>query len=506
MRNLKKNISTLTGKKKSIFLFIIGCLTTLAHAPIWLIPIPFLTFPCLIWLLNSCKNSKQAFLTGWWFGLGYFTAGLYWISISLFVDPLKFAWLLPFTLLGIPAIIAIYTAITTLLTYLSPYKKTWQQIITFATIWTITEITRGYLFTGFPWNNIGYIWTSSDSMLQITSIIGIYGLSFITILACTLPSLYSTKNKAALIIPALLITSIYSFGKINLANNPTTFHPDLKIRIVQPNVSQHEKWDENKQFENIDTLHQLSSKSGWEDLTHILWPEAALPFFLNEYLIESLYLPILVPKNGLLITGAIRQDPYTGKIHNSIHTINKDGKITNIYDKHHLVPFGEYVPFRNILPIEKITPGLQDFSEGAGIKTLTPPGFLSFSPLICYEAIFPRHIINQNKRPQLLINVTNDAWYGNSTGPYQHFHIARTRTVEEGIPLIRAANTGISGTIDAFGRIINSTSLNQATTIDTAIPQATSATLYSKYGNLIILSILLILSIVTRITPKKTSK
>lgn len=495
-----EKIQQYQGKKRYFLSLFLGSLLGLVLAPVYLIPLAIIALPFHLWQIDSCTNKKQAFWLGWFFGLGFFVVGLYWIAFALLVDIKQFGWMIPFAMFGIPAVLAFYTAIISLLTYRLP-QKGFKKVVLFAVIWTTAEMLRGFLFTGFPWNLIGYIWTISDAMLQITSVTGIWGLSFITILAFAMPYSIKWGEKHKNILPTILaffsLLVVFALGSYRLFKAENTYHAE-KVRIIQGNISQHEKWEENKRNDIVNKYLSMTVSKPFDSVKYVVWPEAAIPFYMEENSILTKAIGQVTPRGGILITGSIHADKseagFIERVYNSVHAIDDNGTVIAIYNKHHLVPFGEYVPFRSILPIEKITAGMTDFSEGEGVKTLPIPGMPAFSPLICYEAIFPNAVIDKKEPPQVMINVTNDAWYGNSSGPYQHFNMVRVRAVEHGIPLIRAANTGISGVIDPYGRVLSKTKLEQDAVLDEQIPNALKyATLYTKFGNYIIIFIMLIM-------------
>ena len=339
-------------------------------------------------------------------------------------------------------------------------------------------------------------------MLQITSITGIWGLSFLTILAFAAPATvnwqqYNNLKPTIILFSVVILVFIGGFIRLKMAD---TSMLNEKIRIVQANIDQSHKWDDDKMRDIIFKYFSMTKSYESERIKYVVWPESALPYFIddNSEILNSL--KQVIPINGYLITGSMRAKydnfGFIQQIWNSMHIIDSKGDILGFYDKHHLVPFGEYVPFRNILPINKITQGLTDFSVGKGITTLSYDNIIPFSPLICYEAIFPNEVIDNNNPPKLLINITNDAWYGNSSGPYQHFNMTRVRAIEHGIPMIRSANTGISGIIDSYGQVIAKSDYGQNSIIDEYIPKALSQpTFYTRFGNYTILLIMLTLSL-----------
>ncbi|MEI6729876.1 MAG: apolipoprotein N-acyltransferase [Pseudomonadota bacterium] len=465
----------MNGKKAYLTAGFLGLLSAAALPPIHLLLLVIPSFSGLFILLNQASTKKRAFWLGWWWGLGYFTAGLYWICISLYVEPEKFAWLTPFALFGLPSILGIYTGLVCLLScrlQVVGYKK----VIFFAAIFTLSEYLRSHLFSGFAWNLIGYVTTISSTTMQLAYYISIYGLCFIVVLIATMPALAITDKNQALkpnIITFIFAISVILFGLIRLENNPTLYSK-VKIRIVQPNIEQSLKWNEQTRFAGFKKHIYMSGKPGIEDINLVIWPEAAIPYYIDE--IEPLLKESVafLPEKSLLIAGGLRGQESTEKpqAFNSLFAIDKQGKIVSTYDKRHLVPFGEYIPFRNILPLENIAGGIGDFASGSGIKTQFIGDYPPFLPIICYEAIFSEESNDSTKQAKWILNVTNDAWFGISSGPYQHLQMARMRAVEQGLPLVRAANTGISAIIDPLGRIIAKTELGKEAILDGYVPES----------------------------------
>ena len=499
--NLKVN-----GWKKYLTCGLLGAVSTLSLPPFFIFP-TLITFSLLFIFIHTSENKKQAFFTGWWFGFGHFVAGLYWISYSLLIEPEKFAWMIPFAVSLIPAILAIYVGLTALITYsLSSKISGWRRIIIFCCIWVIAEMLRAKLFTGFPWNLIGYSLDFSDNLIQIASIFGIYGLSFLAILAGTAPALLlkpETRNKSSkifILLVIILIAITYIYGQQRISDKKP--EKSFQILLVQPNISQRLKWVPELEKANVEKILKLTRESVMPDVDLIIWPEAAMPFRLEAEPLLKKRIASLIPKGSYLLLGAVRADESTSppRIWNSAQIMDSEGDIQAIYDKHHLVPFGEFVPLRSIFPfINKITPGSMDFSKGHGPDTLKVRNLPSISPLICYEDIFPSEVANYYDHSEILINITNDGWFGDSTGPYQHFEMARIRAVEEGIPMIRSANTGISGIMDAYGSIIYKTSLNTEVTSIIEVPygEALRTPYYLHSNNLIYLAISILILIIS---------
>jgi apolipoprotein N-acyltransferase len=480
-----------------------GVIAAAALPPVHALPLLLISFPCFIWLIDGTPNWRRAFWVGWWFGLGHFAAGLYWIAHALVVD-LRFAWLIPFAVLCIPAVIGLYIGVAAALA--RAVRSGFLRIAVLALSWTLMEWLRGQLFTGFPWNPIGSVWVVFDVALQSASYIGVLGLGLLTVLGAALfalPAYEVSGFQWRRFSPsALCIVIIFLPGFLRSDfREPLTYHPNIHLRIVQPNIPQKIKWLRSLKDKHLATYLSLSGRPATHASTHIIWPETAVPFVMSRDAVRREQIAAVIPEKGLLLTGSIRTsesgvNPF--QLWNSFHALSASGAIEKTHDKFHLVPFGEYVPFgkffRRYLGLKKITAGRTDFSAGPGPQTLKLSTLPSFSPLICYEVIFADGVVAADSRPKWLLNITNDAWFGTSSGPYQHFAMARLRAVEQGLPLIRAANTGISGVVDPFGRVIKQLSLNTRGVIDSQLPKPTkSATFYSRFGDWPILGLVIVL-------------
>ena len=449
----------MTLKRSFLIYFLLGAFLTFGFAPFHFWPALF-TFGALLHFLEN-KTPKQAAWIGWFFGLGHFTTSLYWITNALLVPPAPYKWALPLAVFALPSFIALFSAFACFL-YKKINVKTILSPLSFTLCWFITEIMRSFFFTGFPWNLTGYVWELT--VLQGAYPLTIWGLSFFTTLfGATAFTLYKCKYESGLYILPIIIIAVY--GHITLQNNPTLF-TEKQIRVVQPNIPQQDKWNRTMANKNLKKTLAITYND-LKEVDAIIWPEAATQYILSQQ--EQLRRDITsnLPENAFLITGAIenKNDEYT----NSVLTLNNQGQILSQYNKHHLVPFGEYIPFQRYLPLEPIAKSFGEMTAGKKPATLKLANLPSFQPLICYEVIFPEITLAQS--PELLVNVTNDAWYGDSTGPRQHLHIARARAIESGAPLIRAANTGISAVFDAYGRILAKIPLGQQGIIDIYIPK-----------------------------------
>ena len=505
-------VTALTGWRRYGVSAFFGVLAALALPPIYAVFLLVPAFVGLIWLLDSSPRLRAAFAVGWWFGFGHFIAGLYWIGIALSIKAEQFGWLIPFAVFGLPAIVACYTGVLTLVAkalQLRGLAAGAGSVVIFAVLWVFLEWVRGWAFTGFPWNLIGSVWTISDSMIQFAALIGVYGLSFVTVLGAAMPAILTDEElskfaaRRTVIIALGILVGIGIGGAVRLSQAETKTVADVRLRLVQPNIPQKIKWQRSRRNGHVmKQLHlsRTAPKFGTAKPTHVIWSETAVPYYLAREPQLRRVIADGVPPDGLIITGAPRlktKGPRSYQTWNSLHAVDGSGSVVATYDKSHLVPFGEYVPFRWLLNMSKITTGTTDFSPGPGPRTLRLKGLPPVSPLICYEGIFPSRVIASGPRPQWLLNITNDAWYGRSVGPYQHFAAVRLRAVEEGMPLVRVANTGISAVVDSYGRTIASLGLSREGVIDSPLPKSLDTlTLYARYGDRIILILLALMTVV----------
>ncbi|HEY4342722.1 MAG TPA: apolipoprotein N-acyltransferase [Parvibaculum sp.] len=531
-RRLAHDLGHLIGWRRWTCAFLAGALSVLSLPPIHFLPILFLTFPILVWLLDGLDNAEEplpprkllraAAAVGWWFGFGYFLLGLYWIGFAFMVEADKFAIFMPFAVVALPAGLALFVMAATMLARLFWWQG-YARIVTLAISWTIFEWLRGHIFTGFPWNLIGESFTSSNGLMQWAALTGVYGLSLIAILIVAAPASFDPRNDAhralspthpqSWLVPlsALLALGFLWVGgaaRLGLAVPPPAIGPEtIMLRLVQPNIAQTEKWKPESRLAILGEFLRLSAEptpaapKGLGPKSIVVWPESALAIFLarEPYVLSAI--SRILPQGALLVTGSVRGEPGPDSppdrlqfFYNSLYAVNSDGRIIATYDKFHLVPFGEYLPFHRWLSrigLHQLTKLQGSFDTGPGPVTLTLPGVPPVSPLICYEIIFPGQIVSPTERPDWIVNVTNDAWFGPSSGPYQHLSQARLRAVEQGLPIARAANTGISAVIDAYGRVIAEKALNTGGVIDAALPPPLAATPYARFGDWIFLAMLL---------------
>ena len=504
---IKELITEASFSRKLFLSFIFGAINALAMPPIGLFLILPISFSIFILLTTSATNKRESFLIGWLYGAGYFIFSLYWVTYALFVDIANWWWLVPISLVIAPTILALYYGFIPLIAY--RYKKNNDlHIIAICFAFALVEYLRGTLFTGFPWNLAGYSWHHFLPIMQINAYIGIYGLTLLTFIWSSYFVLNNDFLKKIIII-SFAISAI--LGTYRLSSTSISHYKNTAIRIVQPNIKQKNKWDPKYRYKNLEKLLDITRSPINNNLPikFVIWPETSTLYKLNESNKMLNITSASLPNNAIGIFGSMNSKTLNAKqeIFNSVSFVSKKDKMITSYNKHHLVPFGEYIPFRKILgltPFANAIAKLGDFSRGKGITTIDlGKNHPSPSPLICYEAIFPSQVTNRSNRPNWLINVTNDAWYGNSAGPYQHFEIVRVRAIEEGLPLVRAANTGISAIINPLGIIQSKLPLEEQGKIDALLAKPIAPTLFSIFGNYIFLLSLLSIFIVCEASYRK---
>lgn len=494
----------LVSRWRWLLLFLLGAASALAQPPFHAQPVLALTLPGLILALHSIPGTWWRAGAVWLFFWGYFIAGLYWVGIAFFVDAERFIWMLPLPILGLPALLASFSALGVAM-MISLFKR-WaingpSFILLMILGLSLGDYGRSHLFSGFPWNLWGYSWTEIAPIAQANALIGIHGLSVLTLfafswLAILHPSL--RLSRSAIINAATALTGFFILGLLGLwgvwrlETTAIKDVPGIILRLVQGNVSQHDKWQQDLRAEHL-RLHinlSLEPSQSNQAPTHIIWSETALPFFLDDGDIEGRrFLSGVTPAGGLFLFGAPRRARTQDNkvtLWNSLYALDDGGVVRAIYDKKHLVPFGEYLPLRDFLAhfgIDKLAAGPVDFSSGQGPSVLALPGLPPVQVLICYEGIFTKDVAPTDQaRPGWLLNVTNDGWFGQSTGPYQHYATIRTRALEQGLPAVRVANTGISAIIDPLGRPIAELGLGQRGSLDGPLPQALVPTVYARWG------------------------
>ena len=510
--NLAERVILLEGWRAVILAVVAGAASTLALAPFHFFPILFFTIPIFVWLLDGSVAVAgargllkfwPAFKTGWLFGFGYFVAGLWWIGSAFLVDADEFVWLMPFAVLGLPALMAMYWGVAAALSRLA-WSEGWKRLVAFAAIFTLLEFARGTLFSGFPWNLPGYAFMPIPAMMQSAALVGTYGLTFIVFFVTAAPAIFAPSDgvrprrmRRVLATAAGLLIAHIGYGFVVLGSADDRNVPRAQIRLIQPNIDQKKKWEQGAAPEIFQTYLDLSrtktspTTATTAAFSHIIWPESAFPFILADQPDALAAIDDLLPDSTRLITGAMRRgatasDTGQAAIYNSTLLLNGAGQIVAHRDKTHLVPFGEYLPFQDTLEsigLRQLTKQRGGFAIGTGRQAVKEQDWPAWLPLICYEIIFPGGLKFNGDRPGWLINLTNDAWFGRSVGPYQHAHQSIVRGVEEGLPVIRVANSGISFVSDAYGRVRKSLPLGVQGVIDARIPRARDETLFAKTGN-----------------------
>ncbi len=485
------SVAGLTGWRRGAVAAGLGILAAGALPPLHLVVLLVPAFSGLVWLMDGCARWRAGLAVGGWFGFGLGAAGLYWIANALLQEPEKYGWLVPVAVVGFAALMAVFSAAAVVLaTRAAPPGV--GRILVLAAAWTAMEWLRGWVLTGFPWNLLGTVWVFSESMLQLASVTGVLGLSLLTVGVAAMPALLANAQ-GPLRIPgpvigaAVILGVVWAAGGGRVPAEPMPLVPEVRLRLVQPNIPQRLKWVPELRQGHLAKQIAMTVAPGTPPPTHVIWAETAVPFLLAGDPARLAAIGRAAPPGGLVITGAPRATPKGERpfrVWNSIHAIDGSGRITATYDKFHLVPFGEYVPFRRFIDMAKITTGGTDFSPGPGLSTLRLQGLPPVSPLICYEVIFQGRVLDPADRPRWLLNLTNDAWYGQSPGPYQHLAAARLRAVEEGLPLVRVANTGISAVIDPYGRLIARLDLGRQGVIDSGLPKPLdNQTIYARVGD-----------------------
>lgn len=557
-----------SGVQRAAIAFAAGAVSNLAMAPFFLSPVLLVTFPLLVWLIDTSDRSGQAVagrkgglyrwrefdsdtlaragIAGWFFGLGYFIFGLFWVGEAFLVEAEMFAWLLPAAVTMLPAGLALFfsaAAIAARALWLPGLRR----VVLLAVIFGIEEWLRGHLFTGLPWNTLGYALTSPAVLMQSAGLVGIYGLTVLSVLVFALPLVALSEGSkrqaddrpsdqkvrfapayAGILASVGIIAALVGYGLWRLPPGQTPVVDGVRIRIVQPSVPQRDKWRREKQREIFDLHLALSRQATSGDIddlagiTHVVWPEAAMPFLPLEAPEALQAIGDILPDGVVLLTGALRIERHSNALpdptaprhsetvseatqnqaqrpdfYNSLMAFDSEGRLLTLYDKIHLVPFGEYLPFQSFLEsigLQQLTRVRGGFAAGhAPRPILRVPGMPPLLGLVCYEAIFPAAVVQGSERPGVIVNVTNDGWFGNTTGPRQYFHMAKVRAVEEGVPIIRSANNGISAMIDPYGRTVTRIDLDHRGIADTVLPSAAPPPLYGQAGDSIFMWLCIVL-------------
>ena len=490
---------------------IAGAVSATGFAPLGAWPVTLIALAILIHQITHAATVRKVFGLGWWFGLGHFTLGLHWIATAFTFQA------------AMPPILG-WVAVPLLSAYLALYPALacasawwlWKRTGTaqhygafsllFAASWVVTEWLRSWAFTGFAWNPLSAIapWAAHP-----TAVIGSYGQSGLVLLGAGVLWLLAQRHlrSAAVTVATLAIIQLAAFYGTVRNTLPMMSRSDTGafVTIVQPNIEQGDKWDLSQRRDNFIRLAALSRTTNPATPRLLLWPEAAVPDYLEtgyplDWYIEDpavvrARIAALLGPDDLLLTGAVRLEPNADRsdidgARNSVFTLNARGQLGPRYDKAHLVPYGEYLPMRSLLEpigLTRLAPGAKDFWAGPGARSIDLGRFGTVGIQICYEIIFSGQVVDRAHRPDFIFNPSNDAWFG-GWGPPQHLAQARLRAIEEGLPVVRATPTGISAIIDADGRVVDSIAQHRAGRIDATLPPPHAPTLFARYGNILSLA------------------
>ncbi len=501
-----------------------GACGALAMAPVGLFPAMALSLTVAVWLIDGAERStlsrsgrrrhlaptlRCAFGAGWWWGFGYFTAGLYWLGAAFLVEPDKTAWLMPLGVVALPAVLAVYPGLA-----FAAARAAWMpgagRVMVLALALFAAEQLRGLLFTGFPWNDLGMALGTNLVLAQAGFAVGLPGLTALAVLIFAAPATLADRREPGpdgapgrpsllpTVLALLALAGLAGFGALRLGGGHVGAVPGVKLRIMQPDVFGDGQFTYENRKSLLKTYLALSDRAtseergGLADVTHLVWPESPFPFILSRDPDALDAIARALPGDGVLVTGAARVDGTPGsasnppRYYNSIQVVGHDGVVGDTYDKVHLVPFGEYTPFMAVmerLGISQFVPIPGGFTPGPRHRLLRVPGLPPVVPAVCYEAIFSGAVVppgDEGMEQGVILNVSDDGWFGRTAGPYQHLAQARLRAIEQGLPLIRAANTGVSAIVDPYGRILEELPLGEAGVLDGFLPKSIAPTLFSE--------------------------
>ncbi|MGF1474797.1 MAG: apolipoprotein N-acyltransferase [Geminicoccaceae bacterium] len=502
---------SLAGRLPWWLALIAGAISALSLAPVHFLP-ALLCFGVLMIGLIDAGSWRRGLWLGWLFGLGHMLAGLYWIAVAFYADAERFGALAFPAVFALSAFLALFIAVPSALLAARPWRSPVAAALAFTCLWMASELIR-YWFTPFPWNLIGYAWVGAPAFSQMAALGGVWLAGVAALIAGTLPVAAVRQaggtGLGAVGLTVVMLLATWGFGAHRLGQVLPSDHAEIRLRLVQGNVEQSLKWDAELS-ERWFNRHLDMSETDVDQITHIIWPESASPYLLARDDIARQAVAAAAPPGGIMLVGGNRlfDDQRPAYATNSLFVIDGEAQILHRYDKVDLVPFGEFMPFRELfgrLGLSALAAGSLDFRPGPGRQIVRAPGLPPFSPLICYEVIFPGRATPAGERPDWLLNVTNDAWFGPTSGPYQHLAMARMRAVELGLPLIRAANTGISAVIDAHGQIRSALALGRQGVIDTSLPGALSApTPFARFGYLAVALALVVAAFLAILCERRT--
>ena len=492
MERLAGKVILLWGWRRAVVALLAGAVLALAQPPYDFFAAGFVSFTVLVWLLDGAASMPgtrpmrrllQPFAIGWTFGFGYFLAGLWWTGKALLVEADLFAWALPLAVLGLPALLACFYGLATALA-----RMMWSdgagRIAALAFGFGLAEWLRTFVLTGFPWNAVGQAAMPVPMLMQSLPLVGMTAINTLAVFVFAAPALMAAPagRRAGLAVAAALAILHAGYGAARLALAGAENDNRVAIRIVQPSIDQTEKWDAQRRDAIFATYLDLSARPAERRPELIVWPETAVPYILSERPDALVALSEMLADDQVLFAGAVRvEDTGTAapsRYYNAVVAIDGDGVVYDAGDKLRLVPFGEYLPFAGLaerIGLRRLVQSVSAFSPGSSRRPLTVRPGVEAMPFICYEVIFPGIAGHGESPADFLLNVTNDAWFGRTPGPYQHFRQAQLRAVEAGRPLVRAANNGISGAVDAYGRVIDAFALDATGALDVDLPLTRAA-------------------------------
>ena len=466
----------------------LGALAALALPPVHAVPVLLVSIPGLLVLVGAAASWKRAFWVGFAWGWGHFAAGLYWITHAILTEVDRFWWLVPIAVPALALPLAAFVAGPAALAWKA--RPGWPRVLVFGGAWVLFELLRGFVFTGFPWNLLGTVWAFGALPVQGAAWVGVHGLSLATVLVVATPLL----GRRAMLGGAAALAGFALFGLVRLW--PAEPEPQRAgLLIVQGNIAQEVKWREEHRIPILRRYIEGTREAALAALRElpedhglvVIWPETAVPFLLADDPEVRQLVAGALPQRAMLLSGSVRAefgpDRRARRVFNSLVAVDPAGEVRGVADKVHLVPFGEYMPLSGLLPIRVVQGGM-DFTPGENLQPVRAGWVPPFGALICYEVIFPAMVVPR-ERPEWLVNLTNDAWFGISAGPWQHLATARLRAVEEGLPLARAAQTGISAVFDARGREVARLGLGETGVLRAPLPSPRGPTPFARLGLLL---------------------
>ena len=479
---------------------VLGVVAAFGLAPYGIWPATGIALVLLAPLFLTTETRGRAAWLGWAFATGYFAHALSWIVEPFLVDAERHAWMAPFALIFMAGGLALFWAAAFWVAR-RPQADAIMQSALLAISISLLEFARGYVLTGFPWAGLAQVWVGRP-VAQLLSVFGPYGLSAVTLLA-TLPFGAALSQRKGFALPLALTAGAGCLVLACAASRPQITESDQVVRVIQPNAPQHQKWDPD--YAPLFFARQLEFTAASPRPDLVVWPETSVPAWLGS---AQPYLAAVADaaQGTPVFLGIQRGDG--PQIYNSMIYLDEEGRQQGLYDKHHLAPFGEYVPFGEIMARFGIygmaaTTG-HGFSAGPGAALMDAGSLGKALPLICYEAVFTQDVLSAPGRADFLLQITNDAWFGTRSGPYQHLAQAQMRAIEQGLPMVRSANTGVSAMIDPLGRITRDLPLGQAGYIDAKLPRALAPTIYARIGDIpVFIALLALFTLLWRNVARK---